>query len=319
VIFENGERPLEFLDPTGLAIDYSELVSTYTYGSRADQAALNKELAADNGVGGGSGSGGPPSEPEYCTEPTYGPQGVTGYITYEKKKSLTESTDNAGGEAAGSKLSLYDYQIQGRATTKDPEQPSEPSSGGEPSATSPKSYPEVAAPDYNIMNLPRQSELQYPIKMPGILTSASGEYDYYLGGNYTRKPHLGAIDIRAKIGTPVYVIANGRVTGIFRNHPSWGNSIIVQHENGLVTRYSHLNDIYVAKNQMVEKENAIGIVGNTGRSTGPHLDFRSYLYGVPIDPVFLLGPLPSNIIPGLSRGNVKPDGSTYANWLNKEE
>ncbi|MGC8604144.1 MAG: M23 family metallopeptidase, partial [Desulfomonilaceae bacterium] len=96
------------------------------------------------------------------------------------------------------------------------------------------------------------------------------------------KFHTG-VDYGAPIGTPVYAIANGVVT-----FQGWGEAyglwISVRHENGFESRYSHLSKILVKKGQRVSQREVIGLIGSTGRSTGPHLFFEIITKGKRIDP-----------------------------------
>ena len=63
-----------------------------------------------------------------------------------------------------------------------------------------------------------------------------------------------------------------------------GGTIIIEHGHGLISIYSHLDKIFVKKGRLIKKGQLIATVGSTGRSTGPHLDFRLYCRNVPVDP-----------------------------------
>lgn len=80
------------------------------------------------------------------------------------------------------------------------------------------------------------------------------------------------IDYAAKIGTPVYAPAKGRVTAA-GNSGRCGNMVQIKHEDGITTIYCHLSKIYVKTNQMVEAGCAFAETGSTGHSTGPHLHY----------------------------------------------
>ena len=96
------------------------------------------------------------------------------------------------------------------------------------------------------------------------------------------KMHTG-VDYGAPTGTPVYAIANGRVT--FQGcGDAYGLYVCIRHENGYESRYSHLSRILVKKGQLVKQRQTIGLVGSTGRSTGPHLFFEIIANGNRIDP-----------------------------------
>ncbi|HSW49077.1 MAG TPA: M23 family metallopeptidase, partial [Bryobacteraceae bacterium] len=86
------------------------------------------------------------------------------------------------------------------------------------------------------------------------------------------RPHLGT-DYAAPSGTPVQAIGAGTVVFAARSGAS-GNMVKLRHANGYETMYLHLSRILVRSGQRVEQGQGIGLVGSTGLSTGPHLDFR---------------------------------------------
>ncbi len=90
-------------------------------------------------------------------------------------------------------------------------------------------------------------------------------------------------DIDAARGTPVQVAATGRVT-IAGWQRGYGNVVYVDHGAGLSTRYGHLSEIDVSIGQTVTRGQRIGLVGSTGRSTGPHLHYEVRINNQPVDP-----------------------------------
>ena len=90
-------------------------------------------------------------------------------------------------------------------------------------------------------------------------------------------------DIDAAYGTPVQVAATGRVI-IAGWQRGYGNVVYVDHGSGLSTRYGHLSEIDVGVGQTVTRGQTIGLVGSTGRSTGPHLHYEVRINNQPVDP-----------------------------------
>lgn len=97
-----------------------------------------------------------------------------------------------------------------------------------------------------------------------------------------KSPH-GGIDLRGADGTPVPAAADGTVALVIDAYFS-GNTVLIDHGQGLITRYLHLSQALVKTGQKVKKGQVIGKVGSTGRVTGPHLDFGVKLAGARVDP-----------------------------------
>jgi murein DD-endopeptidase MepM/ murein hydrolase activator NlpD len=103
----------------------------------------------------------------------------------------------------------------------------------------------------------------------------------------SREFHKG-VDIVAPSGTPVRASADGLVTAAGRM-AGYGAMIHLAHGYGLGTRYGHLSRVMVAPGQRVKRGDVIGLVGSTGRSTGPHLHYEVFRTGVQVDPRKYLG------------------------------
>ena len=98
------------------------------------------------------------------------------------------------------------------------------------------------------------------------------------------KNHNG-IDLAAAEGTPVYAIKDGAVYTVIENDSEFGNYIILSHDQGKMTSvYAHLSKVYVDRYQYVKKGDVIGLVGQTGMATGPHLHFEIRSGGKAEDP-----------------------------------
>ena len=97
-----------------------------------------------------------------------------------------------------------------------------------------------------------------------------------------RRMHRG-LDFQAPVGTPVLAPADGRVTQANRVS-GFGRVIKMDHGNGIVTVYAHLSRFSVRVGQQVKRGEQIGSVGNSGRSTGPHLHYEVHVDGRHINP-----------------------------------
>ena len=99
--------------------------------------------------------------------------------------------------------------------------------------------------------------------------------------------HTG-VDYAVNVKSEVLSVGNGRVM-LAANQFFGGNSVFINHGNGLITEYLHLSKISVKPSQTVKKGQVIGLVGETGRTTGPHLHLGARWHGARIHPAYLLG------------------------------
>jgi murein DD-endopeptidase MepM/ murein hydrolase activator NlpD len=103
-----------------------------------------------------------------------------------------------------------------------------------------------------------------------------------------------AIDLASPYGTETKPIKDGVIEDISRSRVGYGNAIIVDHGDGIVSLYAHLSKINVAKGDKVSVLDTIGNVGTTGHSTGPHVHIEVRKNGIPINPFAVLPTLASS-------------------------
>jgi len=99
-----------------------------------------------------------------------------------------------------------------------------------------------------------------------------------------RKEFHSGLDIANKSGTKLIATANGRISYAARKLYI-GNLIVIDHGFGRVTKYGHLSKILVKRGQKVKRGDVIGLIGNTGRSTGPHVHYEVRINGTPVNPL----------------------------------
>ena len=126
---------------------------------------------------------------------------------------------------------------------------------------------------------------QFIMPVDGIISGVYGS-QRILNGK-PKWPHYG-IDIAAKKGTMIKSSASGTVTMAEDDLYYTGGTIIMDHGHGISTIYSHLENVMVSVGDEINQGDIIGTVGSTGRSTGPHLDFRVNWFQTRLDPMSLL-------------------------------
>ncbi len=131
----------------------------------------------------------------------------------------------------------------------------------------------------------------------GRLSSLFGLKRFF--NNIPKRPHNG-LDIAASTGTPILAPAKARVinTG---NYYFNGKTVFLDHGQGLLSAYLHMNKILVKSGQTVKQGDVLGTVGETGRVTGPHLHWMVYLNKTTVDPALFI----SQDIPRLDAKNHK--------------
>lgn len=132
-----------------------------------------------------------------------------------------------------------------------------------------------------------EERLEYLDRVPNYFPT-TGRITSYFGYrknpfNYSSEFHHG-LDIANYSGTEILAAGKGTVIETGYDY-SFGRYIIIDHGYNFVTRYAHLSKINVDEDEQVEKGQAIGLMGNTGESTGPHLHFEIRINGEVIDPL----------------------------------
>jgi murein DD-endopeptidase MepM/ murein hydrolase activator NlpD len=131
------------------------------------------------------------------------------------------------------------------------------------------------------------SDVRYwsePLALPvrGCMTSPYG-VQRYLNGKPTGDIH-GGLDQRSPAGTPVRVVTGG-VVKIAREWSVHGNTVGIDHGQGMESMYMHLSKFAVAEGATVKQGDVIGYSGSTGRSNAPHLHWTLYVNGVAVNPL----------------------------------
>ncbi|MCA1635155.1 MAG: M23 family metallopeptidase [Acidobacteria bacterium] len=133
-----------------------------------------------------------------------------------------------------------------------------------------------------------EAALRERARIPSIWPVAGGEVTDSYGvrgnpfGGGSSEFHSGQ-DIAAPRGTPVLAAADGVVTQA-GTQSGYGQIVVIDHGNGLTTRYGHLSKIEATLGQEIRRGELLGQVGSTGRSTGPHLHYEVRFYDVPVSP-----------------------------------
>ncbi len=143
-------------------------------------------------------------------------------------------------------------------------------------------------------------EISFDWPLTGRISGVYGSQRIYNGK--PKSPHSG-LDVAAAKGNPVLAPAGGIVT--FANPDLYltGGTVLVDHGHGLSSSFLHLSRLDVRVGQRVEKGQAIGLVGATGRATGPHMHWGMNWFGVRVDPQLLVDP---TLNPGASRASAPP-------------
>ncbi len=112
-------------------------------------------------------------------------------------------------------------------------------------------------------------------------------YFGYRKDPFTKKTKMhSGLDFAGPKNTKIYATADGIVTITKDSRRGYGKEVVISHAFDLSTRYAHLNDILVSKGQKVKRGELIGLMGNTGKSTGVHLHYEVRIDGRPTNPIY---------------------------------
>ncbi len=146
--------------------------------------------------------------------------------------------------------------------------------------------------EQKVVRAAQQTQSAVPYWKQGFIMPVEGRTSGHFGGQrimngVKKNPHAG-MDIAAKAGTPVKAPAGGIVTLAQPDLFYSGNVIILDHGYGLHTIYAHLQEMKVKRGDTVRQGDIIGLVGQTGRATGPHLHWGASVNGTKFNPPSLL-------------------------------
>ncbi len=128
-----------------------------------------------------------------------------------------------------------------------------------------------------------------PASSTGYIWPFYGNITTYFGEPRGTSYHKGIdIDGFNAYGAPIVAAASGTVVVAAWDDWGLGYHVVIQHDDGSRTVYGHLSEIWVSSGQYVSQGEAVGALGSTGYSTGPHLHFELWIGGVPVDPLLYL-------------------------------
>jgi len=147
---------------------------------------------------------------------------------------------------------------------------------------------------YNTVSI--QSYIKKPFILPieSTITSNFGKARTYNG---SLKGYHSGTDFRAKTGTAIAAANDGKVV-LVKNRFYSGGTILIDHGEGIYTCYFHMSSFNVKKGEIVQRGQVIGLSGQSGRVTGPHLHFSARINGVQVDPLQLITLINEKLLKG---------------------
>lgn len=227
--------------------------------------------------------------------------GLVGFV-----EDTTLAKSNLLSPNAATIISQQAIQIQNNQTQEEPKIVSYENSGSPDGYTANSGGPltfqlteseeEETAIELELRRIETTSSQEFIPRMWAHLGKINNEFGYrrnpFGGGGY--EFHAG-MDIDGERGDAVIAPANGVVVKA-EWQGGYGNMIEIDHGNGLTTRYGHLSKIEIQAGDVIQRGQLIGLIGSTGRSTGPHLHFELRLGDVSINPRRFLPPEPNEIL-----------------------
>lgn len=123
-----------------------------------------------------------------------------------------------------------------------------------------------------------------PVSNKDLTRMASG-FGMRIDPHYKTPAFHEGMDFTSPTGTPIYATGNGKVVRADRKSKGYGNHVRIDHGFGYLTLYAHMSEIAVKPGQEVARGEIIGYVGNTGKSSGPHLHYEVHKNGRPVNPI----------------------------------
>jgi murein DD-endopeptidase MepM/ murein hydrolase activator NlpD len=117
----------------------------------------------------------------------------------------------------------------------------------------------------------------------GVKSWTTSRFGYRISPFTKRRELHKAYDIAARKGTPILATADGVVTFAGKKG-LYGNFMVIDHGHGMKTRYGHCQKFLKKRGDKVKRWEPIALLGNTGRSTGPHVHYEVHLNGIPVNP-----------------------------------
>lgn len=112
----------------------------------------------------------------------------------------------------------------------------------------------------------------------------SSRFGYRLSPFTGKKEFHKGIDVATRMGAPIVAPSDGIVSAVIWDH-GYGRVLVIKHGYGVETKYAHLKKALVKKGQYVKRGETIALVGNSGRTTGPHLHYEVHLNRMPVNPL----------------------------------